>query len=56
MPVYRQKKFTTTNPSDSTPVQPPHHRLGHHRGHYPQKSPGGIDRVATKEGAAHNTV
>ena len=23
MPVYRQKKFTITNPSDSTPVQPP---------------------------------
>ena len=23
MPVYRQKKCTTTNPSDLTPVQPP---------------------------------
>jgi Transposase, Mutator family len=34
----------------------PDHRLGHHRGDYPQKSPGGIDQVATKEGAAHNTT
>jgi hypothetical protein len=34
----------------------PDYRLGHHRGDYPQKSPGGIDQVATKEGAAHKTT
>ncbi len=34
----------------------PDHRLGHQRGDYPQKSPGGIDQVATKEGAAHKTT